>query len=234
MTHRVITAVATRMGTDANNADAVAVFRSETGTTAACVVDMVGHAPTAPAVGRLCAETAARVGAQRGALAGLVAAGALVADPGAGEEPEPTGVAVLALASPGEETRLAWVGDCAAYGWDGTTLHPRTTPQSMGEFLRWNQDLDLAPEHDNWVRVDLATVVPTNVAVSSVPASERLVLLVSDGVTDQVPHHLMEDLVRQHATDPRALAQALVDAARAEPSGRRDDATVIVLDVPTA
>jgi PPM family protein phosphatase len=232
MTSRVITAIATRQGTSENNADAVAVFTSEAGVTAVCVVDMIGHSPQAPAVGWLCAETAVRVGARSGPLAGVLAAAALVADPGTGTDPEPSGVTVLALAHPGEETRLAWVGDCAAYGWDGTTLHPRTTPQSMGEFLRWNQDTDLAPQHDNWVRVDLATAVATTVAVSAVPASEPLVLLVSDGVADQVPPHVMEHLVRQHATDPQTLAQALVDAARDQPTGRDDATAAAVLLSP--
>ncbi|MEV3875036.1 hypothetical protein [Streptomyces sp. NPDC049906] len=226
----MITAIATRQGTDRNNADASAVFTTETGTTAACVVDMIGHADTAPDVGLLCAETAVRIGAQRGALAGLVSAAALVADPGDRDEPEPSGVAVLAIASEGEDTHLAWVGDCRAYSWTGTELRARTTPHSMGEFLRWNQDTDLAPQHDNWVRTDLAGTTPTTVALATAPAGE-LVLLLSDGVDDQVPPAVMARLVREHHADPQALATALVEAAQDQPSGDRDDATCVVLSI---
>ncbi|MGW6455523.1 PP2C family serine/threonine-protein phosphatase [Streptomyces sp. NPDC055078] len=219
---------ATRQGTDDNNADATAVFTSASGTTAACIVDMIGHADSVPTVGQLLAETAIRIGAQRGALAGLLAAGMLVADPGGGEEPEPDGVAILAITEPGEETILAFVGDCRAYSWDGETLSPRTDRHTMGEFLRWNQDVDLAPEHDNWVRTSLAKATPTSVALSAAPAGELLILM-SDGVDDQVDPEVMVQLVRDHHDDPDTLATALVTAAQARPSGRRDDATAIIL-----
>ncbi|MGW5677562.1 hypothetical protein ACWEV4_21175 [Streptomyces sp. NPDC003860] len=225
------TAVATRQGTDSNNADASATFTAADGTLAACVVDMIGHAPTAPRVGVLCAESAARVGAQRGALAGILAAAAIVADPGAATTPEPDGVAILAVATPGDDVRLAWVGDCAAYSWDGTHLRARSTPQSMGEFLRQYGMPGASVAYDAWVRLSLSTATPTNVAVASIPAPE-LVLVMSDGAVDQIEHAAMEALVRAHAHDPQSLATALVDAARTT-SGRRDDTTVTILTPTT-
>ncbi|MEU5976406.1 SpoIIE family protein phosphatase [Streptomyces sp. NPDC047315] len=220
-------ATASRQGTGTNNADSAAAFTAADGTLAAAVVDMIGHAPTAPRVGMLCAETAVRVGSQKGALAGILAAAALVADPGAGDEPEPDGVAVLAVVEP-DETRLAWVGDCVALSWNGKQLLRRSTPQSMGEFLRINDDEGRAIKHDNWVRIALSTSTATNVAVTSVPRDE-LLLLVSDGVVDQVEHGTLETLVLEHADNPQALVDAIVAAAEPDERGRRDDATAVVI-----
>jgi PPM family protein phosphatase len=225
--------IATRQGTGENNADAGAVFTSETGVTAVCVVDMIGHASTAPAVGQLLAETAVRVGAQRGPLAGLLAAAMLVADPGAGDEPEPDGVAVLAVARPGRPVELGWVGDCQAYGWDGRRLAARTDPHTMGTYLGQYgmppvPEQQLAAAHDAWVRTTLATATATSVALSEAPAGELLVL-VSDGVYEQIPHERIERLLREHAETPQALAGALVAAAAPGADGDRDDATAAVI-----
>jgi serine/threonine protein phosphatase PrpC len=63
---------------------------------------------------------------------------------------------------------------------------------------------------------------------AQIPEAVRLVLLLSDGVSDQVGHARMEALCRVHAADPQALADALA-AAEADDEGYRDDATVIAL-----
>lgn len=62
-----------------------------------------------------------------------------------------------------------------------------------------------------------------------IPETVRLVLIVSDGVSDQVGHERMEALCRAHAAEPQALADALAAAAEADARGYRDDATVIVM-----
>lgn len=219
----VLHAAASRRGTRDHNMDAAAVFEASNGLVAAAVVDGIGNDRSGAEIMRDLARYAVRIGANKGALAGVLGAAAYIEDPGV-EDYQPDGVIVLALAEPGEPTQLGWVGDSHAYSWDGTTLHRRTTPHTMGEFLRQNGDADLAPQHDNWIRVSLASATPATVARSEAPAGE-LVLLVSDGL-DEVD---LEELAREHHRDPQALAEAVVAAAQAGDDGYRDDATAIVL-----
>jgi len=225
LTHGRRAATATRRGVRDHNMDAAALFQASTGVAVAAIVDGIGNDPAGAATMRLLAESAVRIGATKGALAGVLAAAALVEDPGIHPH-MPDGVIVLALAVPGRPTHLAWVGDSHAYTWDGNTLHRRTNPHTMGAYLRGNGVADLAPLHDSWVRVTLASATVTNVAVTSAPADE-LVLLLSDGL-DTVPHDELEALARKHQDNPEALADALVADAR-ETDGYRDDATALVL-----
>ncbi|GAA3283774.1 hypothetical protein GCM10010493_75240 [Streptomyces lavendulae subsp. grasserius] len=60
-------------------------------------------------------------------------------------------------------------------------------------------------------------------------AEVRLVLLVSDGVSDQVDLETWTTLCRSHPDDPQALADALVAAVVADCERYRDDCTVIAL-----
>lgn len=226
LTHGRRAATATRRGVRDYNMDAAALFQASTGVAVAAIVDGIGNDPGGAATMRLLAESAVRVGATKGALAGVLAAAALVEDPGINPH-MPDGVIVLALAVPGRPTHLAWVGDSHAYSWDGTRLHLRTDPHTMGAYLRGNGVADLAPLHDSWVRVTLSSATVTNVAVSAAPADE-LILLLSDGL-DNVPHEQSEALVRDHRDNPEALADAIVAAARETDDGYRDDATALVL-----
>ena len=226
LTHGRRAATATRRGVRDHNMDATAVFQASTGVAVAAVVDGIGNDPGGAATMRLLADCAVRIGATKGALAGVLAAAALVEDPGV-EHHMPDGVIVLALTVPGRPTHLAWVGDSHAYSWDGTALHLRTDPHTMGAYLRGNGVADLAPLHDSWVRLSLSTATVTNVAVSAAPADE-LLLLLSDGL-DNVPHDQLEALVRDHHDNPEALADAIVAAARETDDGYRDDATALVL-----
>lgn len=229
MTPSISAAVATRRGVRDHNMDAGHIFRAANGPTAAAVIDGIGNDADGAQVMRLMAATACRIGATRGALAGILTAAALIEDPGT-DDYAPDGVAVLALATPGEPTHLAWVGDSHAYGWDGTVLNRRTDPHTMGAYLRQHGAADLAPVHDDWVRISLSTATPTTVALSQVPAGE-LVLLVSDGL-DTLDHGDLEALVREHHAAPQALADALVAAAEPDADGYRDDATAVVLGSP--
>ncbi|MFD6534902.1 SpoIIE family protein phosphatase [Streptomyces goshikiensis] len=87
-----------------------------------------------------------------------------------------------------------------------------------------------AKRHDNWSRLGLAQSSAATCRQVQIPEGEaRLVLLMSDGVSDQVEPDAIAGLCGEHAADPQALADALVAAAEADESGYRDDATVVVL-----
>ncbi|WP_331753821.1 hypothetical protein [Streptomyces sp. NBC_00826] len=100
----------------------------------------------------------------------------------------------------------------------------------MGEYLRRNGvAVELAAPHDNWSRTGLAQAGAAMCREAQIPEAVRLVLLVTDSVSDQAGHARMEMLCRAHATDPQALADALTAAAQADEEGYRDDATVIAM-----
>lgn len=222
--------LSTRPGTAGPSGDAAVVHTMADQTTASAVVDGIGHSDRVSSVATLLAEVAARVTARRGALAGLLSAGELVADPGAEEGPEPDAVAVVAVTAPGDDTtRIAWVGDARAWGWDGTRLRQYSTDQTMGEFLRvyGGPAAELADQHDVWVRASLATAVVATVREAEIP--DRLVLLTTDGVHDTVGHDEFEAVVRAHENHPQALTDALTAAAREGRTGERDDATAVAL-----
>ncbi|MFJ4576157.1 hypothetical protein ACIP4W_33025 [Streptomyces sp. NPDC088846] len=225
----IITASATRTGTENDNADAAATYTAATGAVGAAVIDGIGHSPGTSALASVLAEVAARTAATRGALAGLLSAAQLVSDPGQ-YSTTPNGVAVVATTHPDGETIVAWVGDCDAYGWNGTALTRYTTPHTIGEQLRRNgAPWEIATAHDNWVRTTLAHAVVATVAEVTIP--DPVVLLLSDGIHDQIPHDDLTALVRDHATTPQALATALVTATTADADGYRDDATAVVISV---
>lgn len=225
----VTTGRATRQGTGPNNADGHALFTTEAGTTAAAVIDIIGHPASAPFVGRLLAETAARVGAQRGGYAGLLSAGLLVADPGASDEPEPDGVGVVTVTTPGAPTVISWIGDPHAYGWNGQELRPYTTPHTYGQQLReYGAPWEISEDHNDWIVTSLSHATPATVLTVTCP--DPLVILASDGI-DTIPPAELVALVRLHADSPQALADAIVSAVSDGEDGYRDDATVIVLVV---
>ncbi|MFC4006571.1 hypothetical protein ACFOY2_05020 [Nonomuraea purpurea] len=219
---------ATRRGSRLYNADGAAIHRvPDTDVVAAAIVDGIGNNPEVAAFSALAAEVAARVGARRTATIGILAAAELVAAPAA-TAIEPDGVAVVAVAEPGEETAIAWTGDARAYGWDGETLTQRSTDHTVGQYLRVNGvPVEVAKEHDNWVRTSLGRC--SIATVHSCEIGDPLVLLTSDGVHDQVEHAELEALVRAHQDVPQDLADAIVAAARADDDGYRDDATVVVI-----
>lgn len=218
---------ATRQGTGPNNADGAAVFATEMGDTGAAVIDLAGHHPDAPFVARLLAETAARIAPQRGGPAGLLSAGLLVADAGAGVEPEPDGVAVVAVAQPGEATVISWIGDSHAYGWDGTWLHRYTTPHTYGQQLREHgAPWEISAAADHWLTTTLGRATPAGIL--TVTSHDPLIILASDG-TDCIPAAELKAIVRDFAHEPQALADSIVAAAQEDEAGYRDDATVVVI-----
>jgi serine/threonine protein phosphatase PrpC len=227
----IITASATRTGTENDNADAASTYTAATGVVGTAVIDGIGHSPGTSALSPVLAVVAARTAATRGALAGLLSAAQLVSDPGPDDD-EPNAVSVVATTHLDGETVVAWVGDCDAYGWDGTTLARYTTPHTVGEQLRHNgAPWEIAEAHDNWIKTSLAHAVVAT--IQEVTISDPVVLLLSDGIHDQIPHDDLTALVRDHATTPQALATALVTATTADADGYRDDATAVVISVPS-
>ncbi|MEV8395938.1 MULTISPECIES: SpoIIE family protein phosphatase [unclassified Streptomyces] len=200
---------------------------------AAAVVDGIGSTDEVAAFAAIAAEVAVRVGARKTGPIGILAAAELVAAPAAAAI-EPDGVAVLAIAEPGEPTRIAWTGDSRAYEWDGKALHQRSTDHTVGQYLRYNEvAIELAEAHDNWIRTSLGRSSIATVHQAEI-AGDAMVVLTSDGVHDHVPHSEMEALIRGHDGAPQALADAIVAAARPNAEGYRDDATVVVLIPGTA
>ncbi|NUV40899.1 hypothetical protein [Streptomyces sp. CAI-24] len=222
------TGFATREGTAADNADAAKVYVLFDGTVGAAVIDGIGHGPHTSRTAPLLAETAARVTAHRGALAGILSAGLLVADEGHdGEEANAVAVAVLVDDA---GARAAWVGDCDVLGWDGVRLRRYSTPQVMGEWVRqYGPPVEIAAHYDDWVRVSLHSATVATTGEVDIPDEVVLLLLLSDGAHDQVPADVMEDLTREYHHDPQALANAIVAAARSDENGYRDDATAVVI-----
>ncbi|MFD3520437.1 PP2C family protein-serine/threonine phosphatase [Streptomyces sp. NPDC058653] len=225
----ITTAIASREGTAEDNADACRVYVLADGTVGAAVIDGVGHGPHTSRTAPLLAEVAARLSARRAPLAGILGAAELVADEGAdGEEADAVAVAVI-LPPGGRQARAAWVGDCRAYGWDGTRLRQYSTDQTMGEWARRHGDvpIEVAAHHDSWVRVSLSTA--TVASVGEVGIDDHLIVLTSDGVHDQIDPEVLTTVVREHADNPQNLADALVAAAQDDDEGYRDDATVVVV-----
>ncbi|MFJ2882430.1 hypothetical protein ACIQGT_14085 [Streptomyces sp. NPDC093108] len=224
----ITTGLATREGTAQDNADAGRVYVLADGTVGAAVIDGVGHGPHTSRTAPLLAETAARIAARRDPLAGLLTASELIADRGADGE-EADAVAVAVRVRPDDEVAVVtWTGDARAYGWDGTRLELYTDDHTVGKQLRANGvALDIARDHDNWLRTSLARASVGTVYTAGI--RDQVVILTSDGVHDQMPGDVLDDLVREHQGAPQALADALVAAAQDDEEGYRDDATAIVI-----
>ncbi|MGW4972641.1 hypothetical protein ACWEP3_22175 [Streptomyces albidoflavus] len=173
--------------------------------------------------------------ATMGGLVGLTTAGRMA---NAYNDP-PLMSAIVATMEPGRHTVVWWIGDCRAYGWDGDKLTLWSTDQTMGQWLRWNGGktielvpADVAETQDNWAMYGLAQATEVTCRVVQIPQDTPLVLLVTDGISDQIPLEAIETLCREHADTPQALAEALVAAAEGgEEDGTyyRDDATAVVL-----
>ncbi|WP_331759757.1 SpoIIE family protein phosphatase [Streptomyces anulatus] len=198
----------------------------------AVVVDGAGHHEEVVDLARHAPSTIALTGMVMGGLVALITAGRLSA---AYERP-PHMSAVFASMEPGRPTAVHWVGDCRAYGWDGNRLTLCSQDQTMGEWLRWNGGvpIEIAATQDNWARLGLSQATEYTCRQVEIPETVPLVLLVSDGVSDQVDLETAEALCREHQWAPQALADALVAAAQStmdRESGRptRDDASVVAL-----
>ncbi|MFD3422113.1 hypothetical protein [Streptomyces decoyicus] len=227
----VSAAVAQRPGTERPCADAVDLQRCGD-QVAAAVVDGAGHHPDVVRYAAVAAQVITHTGIALGGLAALMTAGQMAHAYSA----PPHASAVYALVEPGRPSSVHWIGDARAYGWDGEHLTLWSTDMTMGEWLRWNGGktievipIEVAETQDNWARLGLAQAAATTCRQVEIPQEVPLVLLVSDGVSDQVSKETAEELCRTHGNDPQALADALVAAAQPDESGYRDDASAVVL-----
>lgn len=219
---------ASREGTGGPIADAVQVFTAADGTVAVALVDGIGHEPGIVSLSPILAEVAARVTATRGCHAGILTAGMLVADPGAGANPGPDAVAAVVRRTP-DGTTAAWCGDVRVYGWDGVRLRQYTTDHTIGEQLRQlGVPVSVAAAADFMITVTLGRATPATVPVVGLPDGE-LIILTTDGIHDALGHDAIEDIVRELANEPGELATALVAAVTTDEHGDRDDATAAVL-----
>lgn len=139
--------------------------------------------------------------------------------------------AIYARVDPGKPVGLHWIGDCRAYGWNGTDLTSYSTLQTMGTLLRTygGVPVEITDHYDDWPRLGLAQATETTCREAEIPEDVHLVMLCSDGVPGHVDQATWRKLCIQHADAPQTLADALVAAAAANGDGYRDDATVVVL-----
>lgn len=243
-TSKVTVGTAQRPGTEPPCADGLHIHRRGE-RVCAVLVDGAGHHAEVVDLARHAPSAIALTGMAMGGLVALITAGRMTA---AYDRP-PHMSAVFASMEPGRPTGVHWIGDCRAYGWDGEKLTQWSTDQTMGEWLRWNGGktihvlpIEVTKAQDNWARLGLAQATEMTCRQVEIPEDVPLVLLVSDGISDQVNLGTVEALCREHADAPQALADALVAAAEGEEveeeGGRtelyRDDATAVVLRRPTA
>ncbi|GAA3710846.1 SpoIIE family protein phosphatase [Streptomyces sp. NEAU-PBA10] len=225
MNNSVIIGTAQRPGTEAPCADGHDVQRTGDRVTAA-VVDGAGHHPDTVRYAGIAPAVITHIGARLGGLAGLITAGQMAH---AYDRP-PHVSAVYARIEPGR-AGILWIGDCRAYGWNGSELTRFSTDQTMGEFLRVHGDVPapIVEHHNAWARLGLAQASAATCREAEIPDDVTLVLLCSDGVSDQVDQATWRELCTTHAGNPQSLADALVAAAVTDDKGYRDDATVVVL-----
>lgn len=222
----VTAAVAQRPGTEPPCADGMDVQRRGNRISAA-VVDGAGHRPDVVRYATVTPPVITHTGITLGGLAGLIAAGQMAH----AYDTTPHASAVYASMEPGWPTSVHWIGDCRAYGWNDGQLVLWSADMTMGQWLRRNGGVpvEIAETHDNWARLGLAQSAPATCRQLEIPEEVPLVILVSDGISDQVSKKTIKKLCRTHGNDPQALANALTAAAQPDHNGYRDDATAAVL-----
>ena len=228
---RVISGISSNIGDRPANADAAAVaYAPATGAVAAALVDGVGSRPEVVETVPIAAEVIARTAARSSALAGMMAAAAMMADP---TRTGPNAVAVAARYIEARDTwQVSWVGDAAAIAMVDGELTVLTEEHTVGALLRAAGVAETdAARWDHRVRIGLATA--TVATVGDAWATTPLMILASDGVRRALDGRLA-DIVRDHQDDPQTLADALVKAAVAaarDAGDVADNATAVVLQL---
>lgn len=232
---KVLTGISSAVGGRQRNADAAAVHYYASGdVTAACVVDGIGDDPDVCAMTPIVAEVIARTAARISPLAGIMAAAAMTADT-AYTSPGPDAVAVAVQYVPGRDIKVAWIGDCRAYTWDGTTLTQHTQDHTIGQQLRVaGVPDDEARQLDHHIRTTVGMATIPTVGQARIPAAGvRLVLLTSDGVHDSLTHDVLTSTVRvRESFGPKSVAYQLVRSALSVGAeAERDNTTAVVLQL---
>lgn len=221
-------ATATRQGTRRFNADAASVHYHGN-ITAAAVIDGIDNNPDVVLTAWIAAEVAVRFGARKGALVGLLTAGAMMGDDSGNLEVRPEAVGVLAVMEPGWPTTVVLAGDCRAWSWTGGTLVQHTVDNTVGQLLRdVGAPEELAAKKDHLVLTTVARSTAGTLVRCVIPQDVELIMLTSDGVHDQVSRETLEELLG-YDLGLQELAQDIVDAATGKKPGERDDATVVLL-----
>jgi PPM family protein phosphatase len=221
---------ASARGPRRHQADATARFTGR-GRVAVAVADGVGDSSAAALAAHAAADHAVRVAALDGRadLAVLAARDVLLAS-----GPVIPGDAALTVAlSPdpgavGGPWTVAWVGDCRAWSWDGSAVHPLTRDHTVASEMR-AAGVAVAARLENVLTTSVRTVRgATEIGLVAVPSPTTLVLA-SDGVHRTIDPALLARLVAH--VPAAALAGTLVDSARA--AGAHDNATALVVDTRT-
>jgi protein phosphatase len=202
------------------NADAVAAYRDPlTGELVVAVADGIGDDETAVLAARCAVEAAVGVPASEGPIEALLAAQrALPAE----------GDCVLVVATPFTDRtssghRIAWVGDCRAHTWDGTSLHTLTTDQTLAQYLR-THGREVPPRAEHVVTNTVRLTDVDRIGWTQVRGNSGL-LLTTDGVHKVVPEFLTHRLLTGDAS-----AADLVTAAHE--LGGTDNASALVVTEP--
>ena len=210
-----------------HQADATAVHTSpRTGRLAVAVADGVGDSRPAATAATLVADHAVRVAAVEGRVeSGLLAAHDLLTSAGGLARGDAAVVVALGPVPGDDEWRIAWVGDCRAYAWDGRLLRPLTTDHTVAAEMRAaGVRAGGAMEHV-LTRSTRTLARPSAVGVATTRTA-RTLLLVSDGVHRALRiEHLASVLALGGTATDRA--QRLVDAA--DRAGATDNATALVV-----
>jgi serine/threonine protein phosphatase PrpC len=178
----------------------------------------------------LCAHAAARVGANKGVIPGILAATDVLGVDPAVEFPPIDGVLVLAIHRPGQPTVIGHVGDAAAFAYDPSSASPLTRlteDHTLGQRMRLRGEMDVGPRYDAGITMSIgrATVGTITVVATTAP----VVALMSDGVHRTLSEREIIDIMGRYRADSDAASDALVDAAQR--AGSTDDATVAVMTI---
>jgi PPM family protein phosphatase len=228
VTSRTAWWTASARGRRRHQADGTARFDGRGGRMAVAVADGVGDSAAAALAAHAAADHAVRVAVLDGRadLAVLAARDVLLA---AGTVIGGDAALTVALSpgpgSIGGSWTVAWVGDCRAWSWDGSALHPLTREHTVASEMR-AAGVAVAPRLENVLTTSVRTVRgATEIGLTAVPAPTTLVLA-SDGVHRSVDPARLARLVA-HVL-PAALAGTLVESALA--AGTDDNATALVVD----
>ncbi|WP_158889038.1 PP2C family protein-serine/threonine phosphatase [Amycolatopsis anabasis] len=227
-----------RIGDRSYQADATGIHVSITGGQQAwAVADGIGDGPLPAYAAGSAASVASYVAAERGSVAGLLAA----TDALSGLAYEDT---VLVVATPLPDDKgggwdVAWVGDCRAYEYrpEHDLLAQLTLDHTRGQDLRrslasrYEGRLDelekLAGPHDRVVMSSVGSATESTIGHVATFGPRRRLLLTSDGVHKAVPRRSIARAARLFG-DPRTCAHKLTVAAQY--FGGTDNAAAMVID----
>jgi PPM family protein phosphatase len=220
-TARPTTGSASDQGRRRFNADALAV-RAQGGGLGVAVADGIGDTAAAYGAAHVAADTAARAAAGGGALDALLAARAALAG-GKGDAV----LVVAALRADGGE--VAWVGDCRAYFYDGTSVRQLTADQTMAAAVREAGVEQPPPRWEHVVTASVRSAAAETAGRVPVPGGWGRLALVTDGVHRELSAEEIA-AVLAYVHDPATAARELTDLALL--AGGGDNASATVVHVP--